>query len=101
MCFQELKGLLNMLLLHQLAWKKIDHNIPGVFPWYFDIELSAVGNKSIKDTAIITPAEKPKAKVKNFSFLLWVKNIIIAPTSVDKPAIVDKSNGNKDYYKTF
>ena len=91
-----IKRSIKYAIIAPISMKKIDHNIPGVFPWYFDIELSAVGNKSIKDTAIITPAEKPKAKVKNFSFLLWVKNIIIAPTSVDKPAIVDKSNGNKE-----
>ena len=56
-----------------------------------------MGNKSVNDTVIITPAENPKENVKNFSFFVLLKNTMIAPITVDNPAKVDKSKGIKEY----
>jgi len=74
----------------------MDQRTPCNSPWYLAMDSSAVGNKSVKDTVIITPAENPKEKVKNFSFFVLVKNTIMAPITVDNPAKVDKSRGIKE-----
>ena len=58
---------------------------------------SAETNKSVKDTVIITPAEKASANVISFLFWDLEKNTIKAPITVDRPAIKESNNGIKDW----
>lgn len=76
--------------------KNKERNTPCKLPWYLRKVSSAEANKSVKDTVIITPAEKDKAKVSSFLFCFLEKNNINAPIIVDNPANRDKINGIKD-----
>ena len=48
---------------------------------------TVVGNMSTKETKSITPAENPKATVRNVVFVLSVKKAIRLPIPVERPAM--------------
>jgi hypothetical protein len=62
---------------------------------FFKIMLNELGNKSVSDTHIITPAAKDKLIVTILLFFLLSKNIIKAPIKVDIPAKKDSKKAYK------
>ena len=54
------------------------------------ISIMAFGRSSKNETAIITPAEKPKVGLKIFEEGVCMKNAIAPPIAVEKPAIIEK-----------
>ena len=52
----------------------------------------AVGNRSVKDTASITPPAKPRETASSFSLLLRAAKTTSAPSRVDSPAARDSNS---------
>ena len=74
--------------------KSNEYNVPSNEPLCFVSTSSENGKRSVRDIVSITPAAKASEKAMSFLFVFFKNNIMIPPSTVDKPASVDNNNGN-------